>query len=389
MSGTVIDKHPLPALAGARVSFTGRLATMSQREAFELVRRAGGRPTHTVSRRTAMVVIGMYGWPLLPDGQVSSKLRYAEELIRHGRRIRLVSEALFLELAGLRPRSEPVHKSYPAERICELLGISEPTLHRWEQLSLIRSEDGRYDFQDVVSLRAIADLAARGIRPDVLNRSLRGLSAILPGTDRPLAQLRIVTENRHSLLAELEDALISADGQLLLNFDRPAPEGTAAAPVSPATPRAWFEYGQECEESGDYPEAARAYGQAISLQPTYPEAHFNLGNVVRATGSLETALELYRTASQQDPQLACAWYNMADVQEELGDFGGAVASLQAALHAAPDYPDAHYNLARCAEKTRDLPLAIRHWSAYLRLDPTSEWGDEARRRLAALDQIRT
>jgi hypothetical protein len=66
-----------------------------------------------------------------------------------------------------------------------------------------------------------------------------------------------------------------------------------------------------------------------------------------------------------------------------------VASLQAALHAAPDYPDAHYNLARCAEKTRDLALARRHWSAYLRLDSTSEWGEEARRRLAALDQIQT
>ena len=70
---------------------------MTRREAIELVKSAGGTAVTTVSRRTSIVVVGMNGWPLLPDGTVSRKLARAETLNRGGARIRIISEAAFLD----------------------------------------------------------------------------------------------------------------------------------------------------------------------------------------------------------------------------------------------------------------------------------------------------
>jgi tetratricopeptide (TPR) repeat protein len=374
------------ALHGERISFTGRLASMAQKRAVELVRAAGGQPVQTVSRRTTLLVVGMYGWPLLPDGQVSSKLRFAEELIRQGVPLRTISERVFLEMLGLANQQPAVDKSFTAEKICELLKLQPETLRRWEQLSLVQSCDGHYDFQDVVSLQTVADLVRRGVRPEALNRSLRGLSNVVPGTERPLAQLKIVLANRSELLAELEDALVDERGQMLMKFEHDGVEKPeqAVVTVDPTDHSAqhWFEYGQSCEEAEEYSEAARAYGRAISMQTRFPEAHFNLGNVVRATGSLDTALDLYRTAAEQDAELACAWYNIADILYEKDRHDEAIVNLHNALEACADYPDAHFNLAMCYERVGARKAACRHWQAYLALDRTSEWADLARSHLA-------
>ena len=37
-----------------------------------------------VSRKTSLLVVGMGGWPLLPDGGVGIKLKPAEELRQRG-----------------------------------------------------------------------------------------------------------------------------------------------------------------------------------------------------------------------------------------------------------------------------------------------------------------
>lgn len=97
------------SLKYVRVAFTGKLASMTRKEAFQIVSASGGEPCASVSRRTSMLVIGMEGWPLLPDGQISRKLHLAEKLTR----IRIISESAFLELVGLKERQEDLRKTYP------------------------------------------------------------------------------------------------------------------------------------------------------------------------------------------------------------------------------------------------------------------------------------
>src|ERR1700739_1839981 len=73
------------------VAFTGRLARMSRAEAFDVVRQRGGTPSPEVTKRTKVLVVGEFGWPLLDDGRPSNKLSRATAL-----GIPIVSERRFL-----------------------------------------------------------------------------------------------------------------------------------------------------------------------------------------------------------------------------------------------------------------------------------------------------
>lgn len=374
------------SLRYARVAFTGRLAGLSRATACELVVQCGGVPVDGVSRRTTVLVVGMAGWPLLPDGTISRKLQVAERLQQAGQRIAIVSEERFLELAGRRAPHAEVRKTYTATAIAELLGIDAATLRRWEQLSLIRSADGHYDFQDIVSLRTLAELVQNGVKPAVIAASLHGLARVLPDTQRPLAQLKLVQENPRTLLAELGAALVAADGQLFLNFDAPPTE--TAAPTAVKLPNDgaadnWFSQAEQLEEQERFAEAVAAYQKGLALRPDDGPAHFNLGNALRELGDLAAAATAYKQAATLAPDLAQAWYNLADLQQEDGHYADAANSLRAALRAAPDYADAHFNLAVCLEQVGREGEARRHWERYLELDRDSAWAWHVRGRLGA------
>lgn len=374
------------SLENARIAFTGKLLSMTQRDARSLVTKVGAEPTTSISRRTSMLVVGMGGWPLLSDGKVSSALRRAETLNGRGARIRIISEEEFLEALKLKEKQPARPKTYTADEICELTGVEPERLRRWEQLSLIRSSHGRYDFQDMVSLRTIADLVGRGVRPEVINKSFRGLAAVLPGTDRPLAQLQVVTENSETLLAELEECLITADGQMVMNFDEASgsdiPNLQLLDEEGELDSESWMERGQYFEEEERFEEAADAYRKAIALEPSCPESFYNLGNVLRALERPDAALEMFRLALALDPNLTEAWYNVADVLEEQGCIKEAIEHLNQTLDVTSTFADAYYNLALCHEKLGDTDRAQHCWSEYLKLDPQSEWANVARQHLA-------
>jgi tetratricopeptide (TPR) repeat protein len=368
-----------------RFVFTGKLLSMPRGEAVRLVQKAGGAVGTSVSRRTNVLAVGMGGWPLLPTGEVSSALQRAEELNQRGAAIRIISEEEFLEEAGEKPRGPALEKSYTSEEICGLTGVTLDKLRRWEQLGLIRSSDGRFDFQDLISLRTLTELIERGVRPETINRSLRGLSSILPGTDRPLAQLQIVVENSRLLMGELDGCQITAEGQFMLNFEGPTGGASATLEWSDAEAEhadSWLERGRQFEEDENFERAADAYRQAIALEPGSATAFFNLGNVLRAQGRADAALELFRLAVTLDSALTEGWYNIADIHEEQGRMPEAIDSLKHSISACPTFADAYYNLALCFEKLGERGAAKRCWSDYLRLDPASDWANVARMHLA-------
>jgi tetratricopeptide (TPR) repeat protein len=369
----------------ARVCFTGRLLSISRGRAEEIVRARGGVVVGSVSRRATLLVVGMGGWPVGTDGLVSRKLARAEQLQAEGAAIEIVSESAFVELLGLEAAQSRLDKSYTLDRVCEIIGIEPAVLRRWEVQGLVRSHDGAYDFQDLVSLRTITSLIHRNVKPHTIARSVRELSSILPDTERPLAQLKLVAESG-AILAELGDTLLSPDGQLFINFETKPGGADEAAAVIPLTPppardarsaEAWFEHAQMCEEEDLLDESIAAYRRALALRPRFPEAHFNLGNVLRALDRLGAAEEHFLMALYQEPSLAVAWYNLADVQEAMGRQDDAIESLRESLRLLPDYADAHYNLAAFLEDADRHDEAREHWRAYLRLDRDSPWAEVA------------
>jgi tetratricopeptide (TPR) repeat protein len=56
----------------------------------------------------------------------------------------------------------------------------------------------------------------------------------------------------------------------------------------------------------------------------------------------------------------------------------AVEAYRSAIRLVPGYADAHYNLALAYERTGQRRKALRHWTAYLRLDPIGPWATHAR-----------
>jgi tetratricopeptide (TPR) repeat protein len=392
------ELEPKPAaLLGQRVAFTGRFETLARRAAESLVRRAAGTVAGDVTPRVTMLVVGMRGWPLLESGRVTRQLEAAERLRASGHGIRIVSETEFRETLGLDPRPDAAAKTLSAAQVAAALGTDERTLERWEQLSLIRSTQGRYDFRDLVSLRTITNLVARGVSPVVIRRSLDGLRGLLPGIDRPLAQLNILVSDSGGLVAELEESLLSPTGQMELRFEPATGASTqtapAPAPLSLArelaaaearSSESWVRQGLEREAAGDLAEAERAYRKAAALAPSDPSPQFNLGNVLMASGRLEAAAERYSQAVSLDPLHARAWYNLAHVNDELGRQAAAMRFLRRAVACDPSFADAQFNLADVAERLGDRQTAETAWVEYLRLEPVGNWAVEARRRLHAL-----
>jgi hypothetical protein len=85
-------------LAGATVSFTGKLASLSNAEFDAAVKAAGGKPAANVSPKLHYLVVGDSGSPFLGQGQKGAKHVKAEELNEAGANIRIISESMFLQL---------------------------------------------------------------------------------------------------------------------------------------------------------------------------------------------------------------------------------------------------------------------------------------------------
>jgi tetratricopeptide (TPR) repeat protein len=381
-------------VARRAVAFTGRLASMSRRALADALRRLDIIPVEDVTRRTALLVVGQLGWPLRADGTLNHKVQQALRLQGSGG-VRIVGERDWLGAAGLTEAAAALDEHQRAESLAPRLGLPAASLRQWSRLGLLPGDARGFVLREVVSLRVLMGLVARGVDRRVLRGSLQRLRPALPEVELALRQLERLTQHDDDVLAELDVCRATPDGQMMLGFadqasleDAPvvisfavgAAQSLSASPER-LTSDQWFERGRRLEELEQYDAAARAYREALAGEARFPEAYFNLGNTLRALGRAEAASEMYLLALAQDPTLACAWYNLADIAEEAGRLDEAIAHLEKALEACPTYADAHFNLAHCLEAAGRKSEAERHWAAYLRYDQQSEWATLARRRL--------
>ena len=108
---------------------------------------------------------------------------------------------------------------------------------------------------------------------------------------------------------------------------------------------------------GHYDEAIRTFGRLLDTQPDSP-----------------TLLT----------DLATAYFQRAVATDRAVDYGQTIELLGRALAKNPDDPIALFNRAIALQKMYAYNEALRDWEHYLRVDPSGNWADEARRRLAEL-----
>jgi tetratricopeptide (TPR) repeat protein len=233
------------------------------------------------------------------------------------------------------------------------------------------------EFQDIVLLRSAAALGR--IKPAQLTRFLKDLRGKLPA-DAPLSSVRIALLGRE-LVVRIGERLENSAGQLMLDFqmDSPAqPRATLGRLERPSQEAAT----QEAEELPDLllraesleqdqpAQAVRAYRQILQYFPECVDAALNLIVLLLESGHAAGAYRVANSAIALHTTHAVLHFNFGVVCEELERFDEALLMYQIALQLDETLADAHFNVAQIYDQRGDRRDALRHLSAYRRLQPT-------------------
>jgi tetratricopeptide (TPR) repeat protein len=399
------------SLAGRRIAFVGKLASMSRREAEQLVRERGGRVVDRPSADAEIIVVSdpagdlqrlVSDWALFDDDTRTALTSGAVELVH---------ESELWGRLGLLDVSHGIERLYTPAMLAELLGVPIAAIRQWQRRgALVPKREVRrlayFDFEEVRVARKLSALLNAGCTLAAVNRRLDELARLLPGWQRPLTNPAVVVEGRR-LLVRREEGFSEPSGQLLMDFDVTKPQAAAAVekldePIAipftaaenllnktAARPRGSHPYAAEdlrslaveLAENGQPGQAMEAYRALLFSGESNAEDHFDLAELLYQLGELPAARERYYVAIELDEDFVEARSNLGCVLDELGEVVLAEAAFRGALEYHPDYADAHYHLARLLDQAARPEEAMRHWHLFMNLAPASPWADEARERI--------
>jgi len=267
---------------------------------------------------------------------------------------------------------------YTLRGVVQLLGLSRHAVSKLIELGFVapvKTSAGswQFSFQDVVLLRSAHELRAARIPTRQILRSLRQLKATLPA-EMPLAGIRIKAEGDRVTVRSPDAHWEPDTGQLLLDLSvEPGTTGSVsllfsrqAVASAAADLDALFAQAEVLEASA--PRAAEAvYRRILHEDPAYAHAYLNLGFMLCEAGRCDEAADLYDAGVRHCGDDPLMHYNHAVALEGAGRIRDAVASYEKALALQPDLADAHQNAALLYAELGQKQLAIRHFSAFRRL----------------------
>jgi tetratricopeptide (TPR) repeat protein len=270
-------------------------------------------------------------------------------------------------------------QTYSLKSVREMLGLSAGTLTRLIDAGFVTPARGprneyRFSFQDVVLLRTADQLLANKIPPRKVVKALVQLRRQLPD-EVPLTGLRISAVGPDVAVRQGDLQWDAESQQLLMDFEvAPAKAGGAVTFIARPTPQVQPAAAPDAElaqaealERSDPAAAEAAYRQVIRHAPDRIDAYLNLGALLYDTGRLAEALAVYEQGLARAPREALLHYNRALALEDLKRYNDALAAYEACIALAEDFADAHFNAARLYEQLGRNQLALRHFSAYRRL----------------------
>jgi tetratricopeptide (TPR) repeat protein len=304
------------------------------------------------------------------------------------------------------------HQStFTLRRVQALLGLSRHIVAGLIEAGFVTPSRGdrnewRFTFQDLMLLRTAHALQAQRIPPRRIVRSLARLKSKLPA-ELPLTGLRVTAIGADVAVRDRSGQWQSDSGQLLMDFDVAPVAGSvtilerkgewiagqarndkAAAgqtrddnsaddakdrhcgPLRQAQdrpdPQSIFECALSLEVVNPMG-AEAAYLQALALDPGLEDAYLNLGALWDAAGRHSELVRLSDTALQHCPGSALLHFNRAVALDRLERLDEAAASYERSIALDPTLADAHFNLAQLHQQAGDERGALRHYSAYRRL----------------------
>ncbi|WP_255462321.1 tetratricopeptide repeat protein [Granulicella sp. WH15] len=296
---------------------------------------------------------------------------------------------------------------YTRQDVLRILQLPARHLAAWEREGLIRPEgasdsEARYTFEHLSQIRALREMYSARISARSIRASIDAMQRV-SGMRNPLTESTAVRRGSR-INFRIGGALVDpVTRQLAFDFDLAGSGrqmtvvrrgGVAAAQDatrSNAQVQEMFLRAVQLEENPTtIPDAALLYEAILELRPEHAPACINLGTIRYNQRNFSGAETMYRRATESDPSYALAFFDLGNVLDEMQDLAGAIIAYRRAIEIVPGYADAHYNLALAYERVGERRRALRHWMAYVRLDPMGPWSLHARtqaRKILSLDQL--
>jgi len=289
---------------------------------------------------------------------------------------------------------------YSRQDVLRILHLQARQLVAWEREGLIPTiADGeQYSFEHLARLRALRELrskriSARSIKAQVdAMQHVAGMRNALVETSAVRRGARLSFRHGGALVDPLTQQLAfdfaTADGRQLkvVRPGGPPPNAAGASQVQEMFVRAV----QLEENVATLKDAVRMYETILELRPDHAPACINLGTIFYNQREFELAEQMYRRATEADPEYALAFFDLGNVLDEMQRLNDAIEAYQKAIKLVPQYADAHYNLALAYERQNERRRALRHWMAYVRLDPVGPWAAHAKgqaRKILAMERL--
>jgi tetratricopeptide (TPR) repeat protein len=276
--------------------------------------------------------------------------------------------------------------------VLRYLKIRPALLRAWEQKNLIPRRDS-YSLEEVGRMRTLRDLSSR-FSPASISASL-GAMKIVSGMENPLLDARAVAggSRLHFWHRGLVTEPIARQFVFDFDIDNKVPGSATGCQGNPVEIHQAGNEGQVAdmflvavrhEDTGEIEQAVRVYERILERNPQHAATCINLGTICYNKRQFVRAEQLYHRATQSDPGYALAFFDLGNVLDELKRLPEAIAAYRNAIRLVPTYADAHYNLALAFERTGERRKALRHWTAYLKLDPSSRWAAHARKQMRSI-----
>ena len=285
---------------------------------------------------------------------------------------------------------------YSRQDAIRILHLDSRQLVGWERAGLIPVKEC-YSFEDLGQLRTLRDLRARRISAKSIRASLEAMQRV-SGLRNALGEACATGAGSRLRFRHAGGLVDPLTQQMAFDFDLDPTQrlqvvGTAGQMLGRQTAEVQERFLQAVrmeEDAARLPEAIEAYEAILEIRPQHAPTLINLGTIRYNERQYGLAEKLYRRAAEADPEYALAFFDLGNVLDEMKRLPEATEAYQRAVELVPQYADAHYNLALAYERQGQRRRALRHWLAYVRLDPVGPWSAHARgqaRKILKLEKL--
>ena len=408
-------------LAGKRIYFYGKLSGLTRRRAAQFVREQGGIVASALDSDVDLIVVGEEE---LLAHEYSTWIEQFDDSVKaaYGNGdLEIQTESVFwANLSGAKTQNN-LDSLFTIPMLAEFLELPIATIRLWYKRGLITPsakvhELAYFDFQEILTAKALRDLLREGLSATILEKRLNKICGLFPDVRRPLAQLSAIVEGKDVLLRK-ENRLVDHKGQTRIDFDslefpddgehvpeeqaENVPDNLAFAEFEQAKPdllnnhcplqcldfamspngpsaQTLCEMALVLDSEGDLPGALATYRAALMAEGPNAETCFHVAGLLYRLGDLNGARERYYMALEIDEEYVEARANLGCLLVELEETELAVSAFQGALTHHPDYADVHYHLGILLWKHDCKEEALKHLRTFLRLQPDSPWAENVR-----------